>query len=83
MHDVSVEHRNIKGILYFHYHLIFYTEWNTSKTEDVSFASCKVKERMCSSIPLVEGNLKHFTDQWAPLHFFHLRMEADAFSKAF
>jgi hypothetical protein len=27
------------------------------------FASYKVKEIMSSSIPLLEGNLKHFTDQ--------------------
>ena len=66
----SVECLNIKGFLYFHYHLIFKTEQNTSKTDDVSFARHKGKERMSSSIPLVGGNLKHFPVQELPLHFF-------------
>jgi hypothetical protein len=70
MHVVSVERLNINGFLYFHYRLIFKIEWNTSKKEDVSFARYKVGERMSSSIPLVGGNLKHFPDQWVPLHFF-------------
>jgi len=59
MHDVSVERLNFKGFLYFHCRLIFKTEWNASKTEGVSFARYKVRERMSSSIPLVGGNLKH------------------------
>ena len=44
MHVVSVERFNIKGFLYFHYCLIFKTEWNTSKTEEVYFVRYKVKD---------------------------------------
>jgi len=70
MHVVSVEWLNINWFLYFHYRLIFKTEWNTSKTDDVSFAKYKVRERISSSTPLVGGNLKYFPVQEVPLHFF-------------
>jgi len=70
MHVVSVECININRFLYFHYRLIFKTEWNTSRTDDVSFARYKVRERISSLIPLVGGNLKHFPVQEVLLHFF-------------